>query len=1145
MPFITELISKVTNFRIKVGDKLNILKKEIGQLDSLTTNDKSSLVGAVNEVNRKAAVNDGKLSMTTSNGLTGSGDFTANQIGDTSIDFKIDSQTMTKINNGQTAYDRGDYSNLVPYTGANKNVNLGSNTITSTGGFIGNASTATTLATARTINGTSFNGSDNITTANWGTARNITIGNTTKSVNGSGNVSWSLEEIGASSVSHTHPISDIAGLQTELNKIGNLPSLTTTNKTSLVGAVNEVNNIQIGGRNFLLNSTFIYGVNNWSIDTGLIYGLSNNSFRLEFNGATSNLGIYQVVNVEPNSDYVLTFETKATYQDFVYIKIGFEDYDFKTIDIDTSPNKWSKKTIFLRSGSSTSSPLSIKGIDSVGVNSFFIRNIKLEKGNKATDWTPALEDQVSDWNETDSTKHSFIKNKPTIPTVNNGQLTLSTETGLSGSANFTANQAGESTFSVAVSSTHKLPTITEWNALSTQTLSNSTSNLVVSNTVQRAALTGDVTAAQNSNATTIANSAVTHDKYQNIATKRILGRGATGTGNVQELTLGANLTLSTAGVLSATDTNTTYTAGNGLTLSGTAFSVNYGTSAGTSAQGNDSRINNGQTAFGWGNHSGKYFPLDSDSTLVRNANLMKTDGVFVGYQWSNTPALGIGLMTVKRYSPDWIKQTFEVIGIDNKTYTRSFYNGSTWSPWLEEYHTGNLPSLSGYVPYTGASASVNTGDHTITGGALGVTNISDTTGLGLSLYGGANTGLPTYGIAFSGTTAFGTHGGVTGDWATYFTMIGETTRGWIFRHGTANIASISSTGIATFNNLAGTGNRMVIANSVGTLSTQTIPTNTTYSAGNWFTLSGTAFSLPVVTSGSGNVVSEVAQSTNGITVTKGNSVPLQAPTGGDINSIRVLDTRSTNPAPSTNLKNGTWFDFKTTSAIGLTLSGKGNYSAVMTMVPYDDDSGNNYTAFRLAHSNNGLYFQQALSTKTEGWDNWKSVVDGGVNNVVGGNNPFGSVNWRMQINASNYATLMDVFVHENSRFTIGSSSNAFESIQFKTTYGSVILDNGGLQVSTPVVAQSFYESSLRRFKTNIKSFTKSGLDIINELEIVTFDRNDSNIKNKIGIIADDSPSEILNDELDAVDLYKTIFIQAKAIQELSKRLKKLEKINNV
>lgn len=68
----------------------------------------------------------------------------------------------------------------------------------------GNATTATTLQTARTINGTSFNGSANITTANWGTARTLTIGNSGKSVNGSGNVSWSLSEIGAAAASHTH-----------------------------------------------------------------------------------------------------------------------------------------------------------------------------------------------------------------------------------------------------------------------------------------------------------------------------------------------------------------------------------------------------------------------------------------------------------------------------------------------------------------------------------------------------------------------------------------------------------------------------------------------------------------------------------------------------------------------------------------------------------------------------------------------------------------------------------------------------------------------------------------------------------------------------------------------------------------------------
>lgn len=77
--------------------------------------------------------------------------------------------------------------------------------------LIGNASTATTLANARTINGTSFNGSANITTANWGTARTITIGNTGKSVNGSANITWSLSEIGAAASSHTHSYLPLSG----------------------------------------------------------------------------------------------------------------------------------------------------------------------------------------------------------------------------------------------------------------------------------------------------------------------------------------------------------------------------------------------------------------------------------------------------------------------------------------------------------------------------------------------------------------------------------------------------------------------------------------------------------------------------------------------------------------------------------------------------------------------------------------------------------------------------------------------------------------------------------------------------------------------------------------------------------------------
>lgn len=88
----------------------------------------------------------------------------------------------------------------------------------------------------------------------------------------------------------------------------------------------------------------------------------------------------------------------------------------------------------------------------------------------------------------------------------------------------------------------------------------------------------------------------------------------------------------------------------------------------------------------------------------------------------------------------------------------------------------------------------------ITANRIGVNpSGSSTSRYGVSLYGGYNSGEPTYGLLFTGTS-LGTHGSVTGSWATYFTMNNDNTRGWIFRRvGSGNCASISGGGTASFN----------------------------------------------------------------------------------------------------------------------------------------------------------------------------------------------------------------------------------------------------------------------------------------------------------------------------------------------------------
>ncbi|WP_144280934.1 phage tail protein [Chryseobacterium echinoideorum] len=80
-------------------------------------------------------------------------------------------------------------------------------------------------------------------------------------------------------------------------------------------------------------------------------------------------------------------------------------------------------------------------------------------------------------------------------------------------------------------------------------------------------------------------------------------------------------------------------------------------------------------------------------------------------------------------------------------------------------------------------------------------------------------------------------------------------------------------------------------------------TNTTYSAGNGLTLSGTTFSLPVTTSGTGNVVTGITQTTNGITVSLG-SMPtssdlanyIQISQKGIANGVATLDASGQVPA---------------------------------------------------------------------------------------------------------------------------------------------------------------------------------------------------------------------------------------------------------
>ncbi|MCD0455102.1 hypothetical protein LPB85_06525 [Chryseobacterium sp. LC2016-27] len=162
-----------------------------------------------------------------------------------------------------------------------------------------------------------------------------------------------------------------------------------------------------------------------------------------------------------------------------------------------------------------------------------------------------------------------------------------------------------------------------------------------------------------------------------------------------------------------TDNNTTYTSSNGIALTGTNFAPTFGTTANTIAQGNDSRINNGQTAFGYGDHNLMGYTTQAwvDENFVKtnngisiditgqNLNTYKKTGFYKGLNLTGAPNDNNGWWYVIIESHDvdsWAKQTATSFGsanVENITYQRVKKMG-VWSPWVQIWTTRDFTTTN-------------------------------------------------------------------------------------------------------------------------------------------------------------------------------------------------------------------------------------------------------------------------------------------------------------------------------------------------------------------------------------------------------------------------------------------------------------------
>lgn len=116
------------------------------------------------------------------------------KIGDTVISADSKMDTLVFINGENIQFTIDDINNKIQISASHSHTGLSST---------GNSASTTKLATARKINGTSFDGTADITTSKWGTNRTFSIGSVQKTIDGSTDISFTMSELGLDKVNNT------------------------------------------------------------------------------------------------------------------------------------------------------------------------------------------------------------------------------------------------------------------------------------------------------------------------------------------------------------------------------------------------------------------------------------------------------------------------------------------------------------------------------------------------------------------------------------------------------------------------------------------------------------------------------------------------------------------------------------------------------------------------------------------------------------------------------------------------------------------------------------------------------------------------------------------------------------------------------
>ena len=176
-------------------------------------------------------------------------------------------------------------------------------------------------------------------------------------------------------------------------KITNAQTTADTANTNALNALENIDNLKIGGRNLIKNSNFFDGYNKWA-GTGVTMNVEeDDEFEhcLVFSATSAGSSSYRVyASIETNfthvkgTEYTLSFYAKASKAATLQSNVA-DANNQQNYSVTTEWQRFSYTYTASATGSLT--------FWSVSANiTMYITNIMLEESNKASDWVPAPED---------------------------------------------------------------------------------------------------------------------------------------------------------------------------------------------------------------------------------------------------------------------------------------------------------------------------------------------------------------------------------------------------------------------------------------------------------------------------------------------------------------------------------------------------------------------------------------------------------------------------------------------------------------------------------------------------------------------------------------------------------------------------------